>query len=94
MVSNVLLKSVALAVFRVLGEGSLRLADFELDFLTVQDGSVVLAEVLAVVVEVVVSERVSIDNDNAVLDESVGTDELVVGRVVDDVQDTSTARDT
>lgn len=94
MVSDVLLKSVALAVSRVLGEGSLRLADFELDFLTVQDGSVVLAEVLAVVVEVVVSERVSIDNNNAVLDECVGTDELVVGCVVDDVQDTSTARDT
>ena len=40
------------------------------------------------------SEQVSIDDDNAVLDQSVGTDELVVGRVVDDVQDTSTARDT
>lgn len=52
-----------------------------------------LVKLDVVSLEVPLSEWSGINVDNGVLDEGLGTDKLVVGRVVDGVQDTSSAGD-
>jgi hypothetical protein len=47
-----------------------------------------LVEFDVVVLQVPLAERTGVDADNTVLHESLGTDELVVGGVVHDIQDT------
>lgn len=55
--------------------------------------NLLLVELNVVVLQVPESEGVGINAHNSVLDESLGTDELVVGSIVDDIQNTSLARD-
>ena len=52
-----------------------------------------LVKLHIVSLEVPLSEGTGIDEDDGVLDEGLGTDELVVGRVVDGVHHTSSAGD-
>ena len=52
-----------------------------------------LVELHIVSLEVPLSEGTGIDEHNGVLHEGLGTDKLVVGRVVDGVHDTSLAGD-
>jgi len=61
--------------------------------LNVSDGSVLLvADGHTIVLLVPLTERSSINLDDGVLHQSLGTDQLVVGGVVDNVQDTGLAR--
>ena len=94
LLSKVLIQGVALDVLFVLAEGGFSLTSFSGDFLTIDNDGVALVKIDTIVVEVVVSEGVSIDNNNAVLNQSVGTDEFVVGSVVNNIKDTRTAGDT
>ena len=52
---------------------------------------ILFVELNVVVLEVPGSEGVSINSDNAVLDEGLGTDKLVIGGVVGDIKDTDLA---
>ena len=52
-----------------------------------------LTETNGIVRFIPLTERSGINLDNSTLDKSVGTDQLVVGGVVNDSQDTSLARD-
>ena len=52
-----------------------------------------LVKLHIVSLEVPLSEGTSIDEDNGVLHKSLGTDKLIVGRVVDGVHDTGLAGD-
>ena len=94
LLSKVLIQGVALDVLFVLAEGGFSLTSFSRDFLTLDNDGVALVKIDTIVVEVVVSEGVSIDNNNAVLNQSVGTDEFVIGSVVNNIKDTRTAGDT
>lgn len=73
--------------------GSLKLGDSLLDLLALGGllESIILSDGDSVVRLVPLTVRGGIDLDNGVLDESLGTDELVVRGVVDDIQDTGAA---
>ena len=55
------------------------------------DGALLLAKGLSIVSLVPLTERSGIDLNNGTLDKSVGTDQLVVGSVVHNSQDTGLA---
>ena len=59
------------------GSGLIRLLDL------------LLVKVDIIVLEVPLSEWIGINGDNAVLDEGLGTDKLVVGGVVNDIKNSS-----
>lgn len=90
LVHNLLLELVALAVLklsldvgRLLPGGTCLLSFFKL----------LLVELDVVVLQVPLTERTGINTDNAVLNEGLGTDKLIVGRVVNNIENTSLARD-
>ena len=55
--------------------------------------NLLLVELNVVMLQVPLSERIGIDGDNAVLDDGLGSDELVVGCVVDDIKNSSLSSD-
>jgi len=73
-------------------EGGLNVSGL-LDFSSGGFGDLLLTEFNAVVSQVPLSERSTIDLDDGALDQSVGSDQFVVGGVVDDLEDLSLSGD-
>ena len=48
-----------------------------------------LVELDVIMLQVLLSEKIGIDGDNAVLDDGLGSDELVVGSVVNNIQNSA-----
>ena len=85
---------IDLALFLSVGELSLDVtASLGLSAGFIRFFNLLLVEFNVVVLQVPESEGVSINAHNSVLDESLGSDELVVGSVVNDIQNSSLARD-
>ena len=76
----------SLLAFVDAGLGTLGLLVLDLDVLGLLD-----VKVDAIVIDIPLREGSGVDLDDAVLDESVGSHQLVVGGIVDDVKDTGLA---
>lgn len=86
LLSNLRIDDSGLLALLNAGLGTLGLLVLDLDVLGLLD-----VEVDAVLVDVPLGEGSGVDLDDAVLDEGVGTDQLVIGGIVDDVEDTGLA---